>query len=80
MSGRDHSCETCGLGGMNDDRPCSCATVTYCATLEEAIAEAMSDAVDGEEIAIHSDDCACDTDGDGCTCTPEVHVVRRAAA
>lgn len=24
MGSRDHSCETCGRGGMNDDRPCIC--------------------------------------------------------
>lgn len=24
MGSRDHSCETCGRGGMNDDRPCVC--------------------------------------------------------
>jgi len=24
MGGRDHSCETCGRGGMNSDEPCRC--------------------------------------------------------
>lgn len=24
MGGRDHSCETCGRGGLNDCRPCIC--------------------------------------------------------
>jgi hypothetical protein len=24
MGSRDHACETCGLGGMNDARPCIC--------------------------------------------------------
>ncbi len=28
MGSRDHSCETCGRGGMNDDRPCICVPLT----------------------------------------------------
>ena len=80
MSGRDHSCEGSGRGGMNDDGQRECSTTTYCHTLEDAIAEAMRDAQDGDEVAVHSAQCAGAVDGAGCTCEPEVYVVRRAVA
>jgi hypothetical protein len=48
-------------------------------TLEEALAAAYLDADDGTEVAVHDETCALDED-EPCTCTPEVHVVRRGAA
>lgn len=48
-------------------------------TKEEAIALALSDAVDGDEVAIHAGTCKVDQ-GEPCSCTPEVIVVRRGKA
>lgn len=44
---------------------------------EEATALAVSDAPDGDHVIAHQPECACDPYGNGCTCTPDVHVVRR---
>jgi hypothetical protein len=55
--------------------------VTYCETLDEAIAVAMIDAEDGTQVVIHDEACKVDEGTlDGCTCEPEVRTVRRAAA
>ncbi len=55
--------------------------VTYCETRDEAIAVAMSDAEDGTTVEIHGDECRVDDETlEGCTCDPEVIVVRRGTA
>ena len=53
--------------------------VTYHDTLAAALAEAMVDAEDGSEVAIHAEGCPVDTEVD-CTCDPEIVIVRRGAA
>lgn len=54
--------------------------ITRVATRDEAIAVALHDARDGDEVFVHDASCACDADGKGCNCDPELIVVRRGKA
>lgn len=47
----------------------------YTETLEEALAEAFRDAPVGCVITLHEETCACDEDGEGCTCEVIEYVV-----
>lgn len=49
------------------------------ATVEEAIAQAVSESEPGDEIIVHAKTCDVDDDDNGCTCTPYAFVVPTAA-
>jgi hypothetical protein len=52
--------------------------VTIVSTRDEAIAVAVAESEDGDEVAIH--EATCSPGADPCTCTPTVIVVRRGKA
>jgi len=55
--------------------------VTVYPTRDEAIAMAFSESEEGDEVLIHAPDCRLDdATGSPCSCSPAVHVVRRAVA
>lgn len=52
MGSRDHSCEGCGRGGMNDDRPCVCGDCDYSDTWALALAARVSEFSEDERKVI----------------------------
>ena len=68
------------LKSADDDHETPDDSVSYHETLEGAIAEAMIDAKQGEQIVIHDGECEIDDDFDGCTCEPLIVTVNRGAA
>lgn len=54
---------------MTDDEPSDLGTY---ASRDEAIAVALANTEPGDEICIHTPECADDDEGEGCTCEPEI--------
>ena len=51
-----------------------------CPTRDEATAMAVAESEEGEHVITHQPECECDLDGEGCTCVPDVTIVRRGEA
>lgn len=54
--------------------------VIICPTRDEATALAVSQSEEGEHVITHQPECKCEPDGEGCTCIPDVTIVRRGEA
>lgn len=55
---------------MTNERKPPAGEVEVFPTQDEAIAAALRDSPDGDEIAIHDQTCKAKPDGTGCTCQP----------
>lgn len=53
--------------------------VTYCETLDEALAVAFADCEPGTVVTVHDEGCEADENGDGCTCDPDVYTTGASA-